>query len=107
MADIIKFQQYVNAKDEEKRRIKQISLLSTKSKNIEGLLHNISDSVECSLVTRHFGEMNQIVWKENIIDSVMLDIIINSLKDYNSKICEQIKELNDYVHKNDRVACEV
>lgn len=45
MADIIKFQQYVNAKDEEKRRIKQISLLSTKSKNIKGLLHNISDSV--------------------------------------------------------------
>lgn len=51
--------------------------------------------------------MNQIVGKENIIDSAMLDVIINSLKDYNSKICEQIKELNDYADKSNRVACEV
>ena len=107
MAVIINFQQYVNAKDEEKRRIKQVSLLSTKSKNIEGLLHNISNSVGCSLVTRHFGEMNQIVGKENIIDSVMLDVIINSLKDYNNKICEQINELIDYIDKNNRATCEV
>ena len=96
MADIIKFQQYVNAKDEEKRRIKQVSLLSTKSKNIEGLLHNISNSVGCSFVTKHFGEMNQIVGKENILDPAMLEAIINFLKDYNSKICEQIKELSGY-----------
>ena len=40
--------------------------------------------------------MNQIVGKENILDPAMLEAIINFLKDYNSKICEQIKELNGY-----------
>ena len=96
MADIIKFQEYVNARDEEKKRIKHVSILSTKSKNIEGLLHNICNSVGCSLVTRHIGEMNQIVGKENIIDCDILDVIIGSLKDYNGKIREQINELNSH-----------
>lgn len=96
MADIIKFQEYVNARDEEKKRIKQVSMFSTKSKNIECLLHNIGNSVSCSFVTRHFGEMNQIVGKENIIDPDILGVIIDSLKDYNSKIQEQINELNSY-----------
>lgn len=107
MADIIKFQEYVNAKDEEKKRIKQISILSTKSKNIEGLLHNIASSVGCSFVTKHFGEMSQIVGKENILDSATLDVIINSLKDYNSKICEMIKELNGFVNINNADACKM
>lgn len=100
MTDIIKFQEYVNAKDEEKKRIKQISILSTKSKNIKGLLHNIDTSVGCSFVTRHFGEMNQIVGKESIIDPATLDVIIVSLKDYYNKICEQIKELNGLTDMN-------
>lgn len=94
MADIIKFQEYVNAKEEEKKRIKNVSILSTKSKSIEGLLHNIENSVGCSFVTRHFGEMNQVVGKENMIDSDILNVIINSLKDYNANIGEQISKLN-------------
>lgn len=96
MATVINYQKYVNAKEEEKKRIKQISTLSTKSKNIEGLLHNIDNCVGCSFVTKHFGEMNQIIGKENIIDPATLDVIISSLKAYNAKIHEQIKELNSY-----------
>ena len=96
MADIIKFREYVNSKEEEKKRIKKVSVLSTKSKSIEGLLHNINNSVGCSFVTRHFGEMNQIVGKENIIDPDILNVIIDSLKDYDIKIHEQINELNSY-----------
>lgn len=94
MADIINFKQYVDAKDEEKRRIKQVSILSTMNKNVEGLIHNISNSVGCSFVTKHFGELNQIFEKENMIDSAMLNIIIVSLREYNNNIQAQIKELN-------------
>ena len=87
MADIIKFQEYVDSKEEEKKRIKKVSVLSTRSKNIEGLLHNINNCIGCSLVTRHFGEMNQIVGKENIIDQDMLNVIIDSLDNYYNDIC--------------------
>lgn len=96
MADIIKFQEYVGSNEEEKKRIKKVSVLSSKSKNIEDLLYCIKNSVSCSFVTRHFGERNQIVGKENIIDSDILDVIINSLDDYYNDICGQIRELNSY-----------
>lgn len=94
MADIINFQKYISSKEEEKERIKRVSVLSTKSKNIEGLLHDINSSIGCSLTTRHFGEMNQIVAKDNIIDPDMLNVIFDSLNNYYNAICEQIKELN-------------
>lgn len=94
MADIIKFQEYVGSKEEEKKRIKRISVLSTKCKDIEGLLHNINSSIGCSLVTKHFGEMNQIIGRQNILDSDMLDVIIDSLDGYYNDICGQIRELN-------------
>ena len=96
MADIIKFKEYVNSKEEEKKRIKKVSVLSTKSKSIEDLLHNINNSVGCSFVTRHFGERNQIVGKENMIAPDILNVIIDSLNDYDNKIHEQINELNSY-----------
>lgn len=91
--NIIKFQEYINAKEEEKKRIKQVSVLFAKSKNIEGILHSISNSVGCSFVTKHFNELNQIVGKENIIDDELLNVIINSLNDYNININERIKGL--------------
>ena len=96
MADIIKLQEYIDSKEEDKKRIKKVSALSTKSKNIEDLLHSINNSVGCSFVTRHFGERNQIVGKENIIDPDILNVIIDSLKDYDNKIHGQINELNYY-----------
>lgn len=109
MADIINFQKYLAVKDEEKKRIRQVSILLSKRRDIEGLLHNISNSVGCSIVTRYIGEMNQIVGKENIniLDSTTLDVIINSLKDYNNKICEQIKELNSLVNRNNIIVYEM
>ena len=94
MADIINFQKYVNAEDEKKKCIRQASILLSKRKDIEVLLHNIDNSIECSIITRHIGEMSQIVGKENLIDPATLDVITNSLKDYKNKICEQINELN-------------
>lgn len=94
MADIINFQKYISSKEEEKERIKRVSVLSTRSKNIEGLLHDIDSSIGCSLTTRHFGEMNQIVAKDNIIDHDMLNVILNSLNNYYNAICERINELN-------------
>ena len=50
MADIIKFQEYVYSKEEKKKCIKKISALSTRSKNIKSILHNIGSSIECSLI---------------------------------------------------------
>lgn len=79
-----------------KKRIKQVSVLFAKSKNIEGVLHSISNSVGCSFVTKHFNELNQIVGKENVIDDELLNVIINFLNDYNININERIKCLNGY-----------
>lgn len=95
MADIINFQQYVNSKEEEKKRIKRITTLSTIVDNVQGLLHNINDSLSCSLITKHLGEMNQIIGKENILDSNMLSIIVQSLSTYCNTLHDQIDELND------------
>ncbi len=36
------------------------------------------------------GEMNQVVTKENIINSDMLDVIVDSLNNYHNAVCEQI-----------------
>lgn len=105
MATVISYQKYVNAKEEEKKRIKQVSTLATKSKNIEGLLHNIDNCVGCSFVTKHFGEMNQIVGKENMLDSATLDMIINALKDYNCNIIKHINELNSIVGMESEKYC--
>ena len=107
MADIIIFQKYANSKKEEKNRIKQVSVLSTKSKKIEGLLHNIENSIESSFITRHFGEMNQIVTKENVIDADVLAMIIHALKGCDSEIHEKIKELNAYTEVNNAIICEI
>ena len=68
IGEIINFQQYVNAKEEEKKRIRRVSTLSNRCSNIDGILHSMSDSLGVSLVTKHFGELNQIVGKEHIID---------------------------------------
>ena len=97
MADIIHFQEYVYSKEEEKKRIKKISALSMRSKNIKSILHNIGSSIGCSLITKHFGEMNQIVGKDNIIDSDMQDVITDALESYDKEIHKQINELNSYV----------
>lgn len=94
MANIINFQNYVNSNEEEKRRIKKMLVLSTMNKNIEGLLYNIKDSVGCSFVTKHVGEMNQIIGKENMLDSNMIDVIVESLSAYRNTVCKQIDELN-------------
>lgn len=100
MGKIINFQQYVNSKEEEKKRVKRINTLSTMADNIQGLLHNINNSVGCSIVTKHIGEMNQIVGKESILDSYMLSIIIQSLDNYHNSLCEQVNELNEFVQSD-------
>lgn len=97
MADIIKFQEYVLSKDEEKKRIKMTSILSTKSRNNRGILSAISNCIGCSLVTRQFNEINQVVECENVIDSDTMSVIINAIKDYDKSIQEKIQELNGSV----------
>ena len=100
MADIIKFQEYVHASDEEKKRIKMISTLLTKSRNIKGILSAINNCVGCSLVTRQINEKNQVIGRENVIDSDMMSVIINAIKNYDSRIQEKIQELNDSEQNN-------
>lgn len=93
MAVIINYQAYVNAKTEEKQRIKKILMLSSKRDSILGLLHNINNCIGVSFVTKHLGELNQIVGKEDVIESDLLDVIISSIKKYEEDIQNEISNL--------------
>ena len=54
----------------------------------------MSDSLGVSLVTKHFGELNQIVGKEHIIDDGLYDVIVNALSDYKKSLKDEIEALN-------------
>ena len=95
IGEIINFQQYVNAKEEEKKRIRRVSTLSNRCASIDGILHSMSDSLGVSLVTKHFGELNQIVGKEHIIDDGLYDVIVNVLSDYKKSLRDEIEKLNN------------
>ena len=95
MADIIIFQAYVNAKDEEKKRIKKISMLSSKRDSLLRLLNSINNSIEISMVKKCFGELNQIVGKENIIDNDLQRVIITAIEQYKEGIQHKISELEN------------
>ena len=94
IAEIIDFQRYVNAKEEEKKRIRRVSALSNRCASIDGILHSMGDSLGVSLVTKHFGELNQIVGKEHIIDDGLYDVIVNALSDYKKSLKDEIEALN-------------
>lgn len=94
IGEIINFQQYVNAKEEEQKRIRRVSALSNRCASIDGILHSMSDSVGISFVTKHFGELNQIVGKEHIIDDGLYDVIVNALSDYKKSLKDEIEALN-------------
>lgn len=94
IGEIINFQQYVNAKEEEKKRIRRVSALSNRCASIDGILHSMSGSIGVSLVTKHFGELNQIVGKEHIIDDGLYDVIVNALSNYKKSLTDEIKALN-------------
>lgn len=95
IGEIISFQQYVNAKEEEQKRIRRIFTLSNRCASIDGILHSMSDSVGVSFVTKHFGELNQIVGKEHIIDDGLYDVIVNALSDYKKSLRDEIEKLNN------------
>lgn len=94
IGEIINFQQYVNAKEEEQKRIRRVSALSNRCASIDGILHSMSDSLGVSFVTKHFGEMNQIVGKEHIIDDGLYDVVVKALSDYKKSLRDEIEELN-------------
>ncbi len=94
IGEIINFQQYVNAKEEEQKRIRRVSALSNRCVSIDGILHSMSDSVGVSFVTKHFGELNQIVGKEHIIDDGLYDVIVNALSDYKKCLRDEIEKFN-------------
>lgn len=95
IGEIINFQQYVNAKEKEKKRIRRVSALSNRCASIDGILHSISDSIGVSFVTKHFVELNQIVGKEQIIDDGLYDVIVNALSDYKKSLRDEIEKLNN------------
>ena len=94
IGEIINFKQYVNAKEEEQKRIRRVSALLNRCASIDGILHSMSDSIGVSFVTKHFGELNQIVGKEHIIDDGLYDVIVNALSDYKKSLKDEIEALN-------------
>lgn len=95
MDNIINFQAYVNAKDEEKKMIKQISMLSTKRDCALELLHNINNSIGISLVTKNFSELNQVIARENNIGKDLLNIIVAAIEQYKEDIQHEIDDLEN------------
>ena len=93
IGEVINFQRYVNAKEDEKRRIKTISVLNNRLSAINAILNSIDDCIGVSLVTKYFGESNEIVGKEHIIDNSMCQIIVSSILDYKETIKNTIEEL--------------
>ena len=55
----------------------------------------MSNSLGVSLVTKHFGELNQIVGKEHIIDDGLYDVIVNALSDYKKSLVGEIEKLSN------------
>lgn len=94
MAEIINFQNWVNMKQEERDRLKKISVLSNMSALVDGIIHNIYDSVGVSIVTKYFNEVNQLVGREHALDSEILNAIVEALITYKDSLCEKIEELN-------------
>ncbi len=56
MATVINFQEYVNAKEEEKRRLKRISSLMSRKEYMQKLAYSIKDSIGCSFITKDMGK---------------------------------------------------
>lgn len=94
IAEIIDFVAYKNMKEEEQRRVRMVSVLSNRRATVDGLLHSMNDSIGISFLTKHFGEMNQVVGKEHIIDKDLLTVIVNALSDYKKSLSDEITELN-------------
>lgn len=95
MAEIIDLNAWKNMKEEEQRRVKKLSTLSTKCSVVDGLLHSINGSICVSFLIKHFGEMNQVTGKEYTIDKDLLMVIVNALHNYKESLKDEITKLND------------
>lgn len=78
MATVINFQEYVNAKEEEKRRLKRISSLMSRKEYMQKLAYSIKDSIGCSFITKDMGEMNQVIGREHILDDDLRRMVMEA-----------------------------
>ena len=92
MATVINFQEYVNAKEEEKRRLKRISSLMSRKEYMQKLAYSIKDSIGCSFITKDMGEMNQVIGREHILDDDLRRM--EAIRQHNIKVQEEIEELS-------------
>lgn len=95
MANIIFFKTYINAKEEERKRIKNLSLLSDKRDKLFHLLHAINGCAGCSFIIKSPGKNNQINLNEYMVDKDLLNVIMIAIKEYNKGIQDKIKALED------------
>ena len=94
MATVINFQEYVNAKEEEKRRLKRISSLMSRKEYMQKLAYSIKDFIGCSFITKDMGEMNQVIGREHILDDDLRRIVMEAIRQHNIKVQEEIEELS-------------
>ena len=94
MATVINFQEYVNAKEEEKRRLKRISSLMSRKEYMQKLAYSIKDSIGCSFITKDMGEMNQVIGREHILDDDLRRMVMEAIRQHNIKVQEEIEELS-------------
>lgn len=100
MANIINFQEYVDAENQERKRIKKLSTLTAKKDAMLELLCTIDDCVGASLLTKQVNEFNQVAVKENIIDGGLLDIFASSVQQYIDDIDYEIFALENTDYEN-------
>ncbi len=93
MATVINFQEYVNAKEEEKRRLKRISSLMSRKEYMQKLAYSIKDSIGCSFITKDMGEMNQVIGREHILDDDLRRMVMEAIRQHNIKVQEESEEL--------------
>ena len=95
MRNIINFRAYVEAQNEERKRIKKLSVLSSQKESMLNLLQAIDDCLGASLLTKQINEHNQIVGKENPIEGRLLDVLISSVEQCVDDVDCEILELEN------------
>ncbi|MCI8661511.1 MAG: hypothetical protein HFG54_14920 [Lachnospiraceae bacterium] len=90
MADIIFFKAYVRAKEDERKRMRNISMLLSKKENLFTLLHKMYDCIGCSFIVENFGKNYQVYENEYEIDKELLNILLQTMQKYYDELQNRI-----------------
>lgn len=94
MGDVVSLNNYKNARDEEKRRVKNVLAVQTKIDNVGALIHNIDKCDNVSVVTTNYEYGVGVTGKENLLDVDTVEIIRDAIIAYKDKLSFNLSQLN-------------